>query len=411
MTILTGRNVHLALRSIKSTKTRSVLTMLGIIIGVASVITAVSLGEGVSRQIAGSLKTSTKNVLTVRPGRLVNRDASGHIVSTNYQAVLGAAALTSQDLQVVLKLPNIASTTPLSTISALAATTEGRQFDSTVIGTGPEFVQISGQKVAYGSFFNESQNSRNIAVIGKTVAEQLFQENVPIGQVLVLRGHEFIVSGVFDSFAANAYTSGGDLNQAIFIPYDTAKAISGNTANIYQILVAPKSDINADILSREITSALRAAHGGQQDFTVLTQAETLQVTSKTLDLLTSFIAGIAAISLIVGGIGIMNIMFVSVTERTREIGVRKSLGATNRQIYSQFSIEATIISVVGGFIGVLVALAANFMLRISTSLTPVATWPIIGLAVAAATIIGVIFGTAPAIKAARKDPIQSLRHE
>jgi len=411
MTILVGRNVRMALKSIKSTKLRSLLTMLGIIIGVASVITAVSLGEGVRQQITGSVKTSAKDVLTVRPGRLVNRDKSGHIVSANYQAALGTAALTNQDLQAIAKLPSVKTATPLSTISALAATREGRQFDSIIVGTGPDFASISGQKVAYGNFFDESQSDHDVAIIGKTVAEQLFQENVPIGQIAVLRGHEFIVSGVFDSFSANAYTGGGDLNTAIFIPYDAARAISGNATNIYQILVTPKDGATESLVSNDVTQALSTTHGGQQDFTVLTKAETLQLTSKTLAILTTLIAGIAAISLIVGGIGIMNIMFVSVTERTREIGVRKSIGATNRQIYSQFSIEATIISLVGGIIGVLLAMFANFCLKVFTSLTPVATWPIIGLAVATSTVIGIVFGTAPAIKAARKDPIESLRHE
>jgi ABC-type antimicrobial peptide transport system permease subunit len=406
-----SRNVRMAIQSIRSTKTRSALTMLGIIIGVASVITAVSLGEGVRQQIAGNVRTGDKNSLSIRPGKLVNRAADGKISSINYQAALGASSLTDKDLQAITKLPSVKTALPLSTISALASTKDGREFDSTIVGTGADFATISGQRISYGDFFDASQTNRDVAIVGKTVAEQLFQENVPIGQIVVLRGHDFVVSGVFDDFTANTFTNGGDLNAAIFIPYGSAKAISNNTASIYQILAQPKDGVTMAQLDQEISGALGDTHGGQHDFTVLTPSETLQLTSRTLTLATSFIAGIAAISLIVGGIGIMNIMFVSVTERTREIGIRKSLGATNRQIYSQFLIEATIVSLAGGIIGVLIALAANFCLKIFTSLMPVATLPVIGIAVLAATAVGIIFGTAPAVKAARKDPIQSLRYE
>jgi putative ABC transport system permease protein len=410
MTSLTSRNIRMALQSIKSTKLRSFLTMLGIIIGVASVITAVSLGEGIRRQVANSLKVSHENVITIRPGRLVNRDQSGQIISVNYQSALGTTTLTEQDLQALSQLPDVASVSPLSTISSLAKSREGRAYDSVVIGASPAFGELSGQKVAYGSFFSATQANRDVAVVGKRVAEELFQENVPIGQIVTLRGHDFIVSGVFDEFTANSLSNGTDLNRAIFIPHNAAKAISGNTASIYQILVGSKND-DTTKTARTISATLQEKHGGQQDFTVLTKDEMLQLAGETLTVATSFVAGIAAISLIVGGIGIMNIMFVGVTERTREIGVRKSLGATNRQIYSQFLIEATLISFVGGLIGVIVALTANFFLRISTSLTPVATLPIIGIAVVVAMTVGMVFGTAPAIKAARKDPIESLRYE
>lgn len=411
MTSMISRNVRMALQSINSTKTRSVLTMIGVIIGVASVITAVSLGEGIRQQVAGNVKTGDRDTLSIRPGKLVNRDKDGDITSINYQAALGTTTLTDQDLHALSKLPEVKEAIPLSTVSALATDYDNDQFNSIVIGTSSDFAETSGQRIAYGEFFTKEQNKKNVAVIGKTVAEQLFKENVPIGQVVILRGHEFVVTGVFDAFTANTFTNGGDLNTAVFIPYEEARAISGNGTSMYQILVRPKDDISPERLEQEVTKALAATHGGQQDFTVLTQSETLKLTSKTLTVATSFIAGIAAISLIVGGIGIMNIMFVSVTERTREIGVRKTLGATNRQIYGQFLIEATMISLVGGIVGVLLALATNFCLKVFTSLTPVATLPIIGIAVIAATAVGVVFGTAPAVKAARKDPIESLRYE
>lgn len=410
MTSLLGRNVHMAVQAIRSTKLRSFLTMLGVVIGVASVIVAVSLGEGIRQQVAGGLKISGSNVISIRPGKLVNRDNEGHILSINYQATLGSGVLTDRDLQAIRKLPGVGKISPLSTISALARTKDGHQFDSTIIGVSSDFAALSGQRISYGDFFDDKQNNQDIAIIGKRVAENLFQQNVPIGHTIVLRGHDFIVGGVFDDFSANLLTNNGDLNAAVFIPYNTAKGISGNNAAIYQIL-AEDTTHNSSNATKAINDAMLDSHGGQPDFTVLTQAETLRLTSKTLTVATSFVAGIAAISLIVGGIGIMNIMFVSVTERTREIGVRKSLGATNRQIYSQFLIEATIISLVGGIIGVLIALLSNYFLRILTSLTPVATWPIVAIAVLVATGIGMIFGTAPAIKAARKDPIQSLRHE
>lgn len=409
MTSLTGRNVRMAVQSIKSTKMRSFLTMVGIIIGVASVITAVSQGEGVRRQVAGNLTISASDVISIRPGKLVNRASNGAITSINYGAALGTNALTDQDIISLKKIPSIKTVVPLSTISAQASDRDGRTFDGTVIGTGENFLDLSGLKLAYGGFFDGSENNRNVAVIGKSVAEELFQENVPVGQSILLRNQEFMVVGVFDTLSANSFSNASDLNRAIFIPYQEAKAISGNTVSIYQILVKPVGD--GKDTNRDINEAITLNHGGQQDFTVLTQAETLQIAGRTLTSLTSFIAGIAAISLIVGGIGIMNIMFVSVTERTREIGVRKSLGATNRQIYSQFLVEATIISLVGGILGVLLALLTNFLLVVLTDLRPVATLPIIGLAVAVSMAVGMIFGTAPAVKAARKDPIQSLRYE
>ena len=264
---------------------------------------------------------------------------------------------------------------------------------------------------SWWKFFSSGDNARSVAIIGKGIAEKLYKENVPIGKTITIRDHTFIIQGVFDTYRSNVVSANANLNDAIFIPYNTAKSISDNNVHIAQILIKPANASETDMLVRDVTAALMRNHGGQDDFTALKQSELLAITGNALAIATSFVAGIAAISLLVGGIGIMNIMFVSVTERTREIGIRKSIGATNRQIYGQFLTEAVILSLLGGLLGVLLALFADYMLRITTDLRPVLTLPIMVLAVGVSVLVGIFFGTAPAIKAARKDPIQALRYE
>ena len=194
------------------------------------------------------------------------------------------------------------------------------------------------QEIKFGSFFEDGGNGRNAVVIGKRVAEELFKENVPLGKLITIRGQDFVVGGVFDEFSTNPLNAVTDLNKAIFISYPVAKTLTGNSPAIYQIMMLPAEDTSPEQLVSVTRTTLLNNHGQQEDFTVLKAAETEVVARSTVSIATAFIAGIAGISLLVGGIGIMNIMFVAVTERTREIGVRKSLGATNRQIYSQFLI-------------------------------------------------------------------------
>jgi len=410
MTSLLKNNTHMALESLTSNKLRSLLTMFGVIIGVASVIMTVSLGEGIRRQVADTNQDGNDRLITVRSGRIASHNSAGDLTNINYLATIGSNTLTEKDYEALQKLPDAKTVVPLATISGKATNYNKQDYpDAVIIASTSDLPEVIGQKVSYGSFFGES--GRNVAVIGKRVAEELFKENVPLGKLMTIRGQDFIVGGVFEEFKTNPLSAVTDLNKAIFIPFPTAKTLAGGSPSIYQFMLLPKDTVSPEALAASANTQMLLSHGGQEDFTVLKASETDMIARGTVSIATAFVTGIAAISLVVGGIGIMNIMFVNVTERTREIGVRKSLGATNRQIYSQFLIEATVMSIVGGIIGVMIALLGNIMFRIATDLQPAVTWQIIVVAVGVSAVVGIIFGTVPAVKAARKDPIESLRYE
>ena len=406
--IVTG-NYKIAMDSIRSARWRSFLTMLGIIIGVMSVVTIVSIGEGVKKQIVDQISQLGPDLITVRPGKTVTRDASGKITGINYASAFVGNAFSEADLKTVTQTKDVGSAVPFSFVTGTPAA-EGRHYDNaTIFGTSDALPAALNHKVQYGAFFSKNDINKDVAVIGKDVAEQLFQETVPIGRSMDIRGHSFVVLGVFEQFQKTSVVPGTDYNSAIFIPIDSAEKITNGQANIQQILVKPSSPQVAQSAYDNLRGSLLNAHAGQEDFTLLTQQDNLSIANDLLNLLTRLISGIAAVSLLVGGIGIMNVMLVSVTERTREIGVRKSVGASSHQILSQFVIEAAVISFVGGVIGVAGSILANLFIRIFTDLQPVITIPIMILAVGIALMVGVLFGMAPALRAARKDPIEALR--
>lgn len=412
MTFLFSNNTRMAMASIRANKMRSFLTMLGIIIGVASVIMMVSLGEGFRRQVVNTNQPGNDNLVLVRSGRIVTRDQDGKITNVNLLASFTSDTLTDKDYETLGNLPEVDKVVPLATVSGQPSNFDGHTYsDATIIASSSGLPSVLGQKIAYGNFFENEQTGRNTVVIGKRVAEQLFNENVPLGKLLRLRNQDFVVGGVFEEFQTNPLSPVTDLNKAVFISYNTARSLTSTYPSIYQLMLTPKEGVGPSQLASATRAQLLNNHGQQEDFTVLQNNEIDDVARGTVSAATSFVAAIAGISLLVGGIGIMNIMFVNVTERTREIGVRKSLGATNRQIYSQFLIEAAVISIVGGIAGILVATTGNLLLRITSDLQPAVTWEIVAIAVGASAVVGIIFGTAPAVKAARKDPIESLRYE
>jgi putative ABC transport system permease protein len=409
--MLLTRNITMALASLRSAKLRSLLTMLGIIIGVVSVVTTVSLGEGVRQEVIGQIKRFGPDLITVRPGKTVTRDASGNITNVAILPSSLPSTLTEGDLGVIKNVPNIKEVVPLSIVSGTIGY-EGRAYGSgIVVGTTPAAPNLLNQRVEFGEFFGGSDANKHVAVIGKRVAEQLFQENIPVGKSFIFRDQSYIVRGVLEEVDTTPFSLTLDFNTVIFIPYDVSKQAAGGHVQLYQIL-AREIDVKASAKTvRFMEAALKNSHAGQDDFTVLKADESLTVANRMLNLLTGLIAGIAAISLVVGGIGIMNVMLVSVIERTREVGIRKAVGASNRQILSQFLTEAMVLSIVGGIIGVISSIALNYLIRILTDFKPVITLPIMGISVGVAVGVGIIFGIAPALKAARKDPIEALRYE
>ena len=404
-------NFKLAFKTMRSSRFQSALTMFGIIVGIVSVITTISLGEGIKRQILGEINTVGSDLITVRPGNVVERDKNGVIVKVNpeYAYGFGSGSLSEQDTAVINGVKGIKESTPLRLLNS-SVKTENREYkEGFVLGTNPSLPSLLQQEIEYGIYFSKGEETRQVAVIGKRVAEQLFQENVPVGQSLTIRGQDFIVRGVFDEFNPVTLGQGIDLNKAIFVTDVSLKTVAGEAAPVVRVLARPDKPENTKELASNISKAINESNGGQSDVTVLRQDENLVISSSVLDLLTVFIAAIAAVSLLVGGIGIMNIMLVSVSERTREIGIRKAVGATNKQIRKQFMAEAITVSFIGGLFGIFFAYVTNFILRVTTNLQPVITWPVVLISVGVAISVGVIFGTIPAIKAARKDPIESLR--
>jgi putative ABC transport system permease protein len=395
--------LHLAMQSIKVSRVRSFMTMLGIVISVMSVILVVAIGEGVKQQIGNQSARYGQDVLLVHPSQSGN-ELTGSGLPGGTSTLLNAS-----DLDAVRRTPGVSVAVPLSSMSGQV------QGDRTinnplVIASTPQLDTILNQKIDYGGFFTSNDSDRT-AVLGADIARKLFSDNAPLGQRFTFRGQSFIVAGVFKEFTAAPFSLEANYNQAVFIPYAAAQSLLGYAPQINQMFVKVKAGVDPTEVTHSVQAAITEAHGGTNDVVVLPPGAKGSGSNETLNLLTRMTVGVALIALLLGGVGIMNMMLVSVTERIHEIGIRKAIGATDQQIMRQFMTEAFALSFLGSLIGLLGAFATVGLLRLYTSLQPVIIWQVAVLAPLIAIAAGVFFGAIPAIKAASMDPIEALRHE
>lgn len=394
-----------ALNAIWSNKVRSSLTLLGVVIGVSSVTILVSLGQGLKNDVAGLIRGFGTNVVIIVPGQV---DPESGPAAQNPFNLINFEVLTTKDANTIADMPAIASSSPMSPVSGTVAYGK-RQATPAILGGNSQIATaFEILKIDEGRMFRNDEGK--VAVMGTVPRDALFGKKSSVGRKIMIAGEEFTVVGQFGK-SKSAGVIGSELDSLALIPFKTATVMNKDTVKIIRIVAKVRTGENVDRAKEKIKAVLLANHKGQRDFTVLTQDQILGLFDRFLTLATSMVSAIAAISLIVGGIGIMNIMFVSVTERTREIGIRKAVGATKGAILVQFLIEAVIVTLVGGVIGLAVAFGVGFAVAANTDLTPAISLDIIVLAVGISSAVGLVFGIWPALNAARKDPIDALRYE
>ena len=398
---------RIALRALARNKLRSFLTMLGIIIGVGAVIAMVAIGEGAKKRVQEQIASLGTNLLVILPGTVTlggARTGSG-----------GRQTLVASDARAIMReIPVVSGASPV--VRQVQQVIAGDQNWSTPVqGVAPEFQQIREWQVQEGRFISQAdvENTAKVALIGQTVAYNLFGDNDPIGAVIRIKKIPFHVIGILGAKGQSG--NGTDQDDVVMVPYTTMMKLVMGVTYIQQIIVAAVSSDTTQEANNQIASLLRQRHklraGADDDFMIRNLSDIAEAASNSATVMAMLLGSIASVSLLVGGIGIMNIMLVSVTERTREIGIRMAVGARSRDIMLQFIVEAVVMAASGGVIGILLGVGSSNLIKYLAELPTLIRPEIIAVSFLVAGAVGVFFGFYPAKKAANLDPIEALRYE
>lgn len=405
MRLLFIEHIQTAIHSLRSTRLRTLLTITGVAIGVASITTILSLSDGMIGVIAKQIDTLGGTIAVVRPG--VSTPANNLTAPGSEQSYI-ASTITEQDLISIDKLDSVSKVAPIMIVNGSLKAKDATASESPIVATTPALADIARLPIRDGQFI-DSVTNRDTAVIGSQLSVDLFGTDQPIGKTFSIRGQRFTVIGVLKHMNNPVNFNNVDFDHAAIMSLESGKSFNQGISQIQQLDVQVKRAGDLPRAIDDINRVLVKNHLGERDFTVVSGKEIAQPTSQFFSAATGVMTTIAAISLVVGGIGIMNIMLVGVAERTREIGLRKSVGASNGNIASQFLVEALIMSLIGGVLGYVGGYVVAFIIGSFLPFDPAITWQIAGYALGTSLVVGAIFGLYPAVRAARKDPIESLR--
>ncbi|RWZ78406.1 MAG: FtsX-like permease family protein [Candidatus Microsaccharimonas sossegonensis] len=407
MRFLFINHIQNARQSLRSNRMRSNLTMLGVMIGVASITTILSLSGGASKIVSNQVDALGGNIAVVRPGS-ASDTAFQNLAQLPTPQLFAASTLTIKDVNAIKKVNYVSGVAPMMILSGAVKAETSTSVNTSIIATTPTLADVSGLKIQNGQFLDPDL-SPYIAVIGPQLSVNVFGTEESIGKTLTIKGQAFTVIGVLKRQNTPINYNGVDFDESIIINQDAGQALNQGSLQIQQINVKTDSVNNLAGAIVDINKAILKNHLGEADFTILSGEQIAQPTNRLFAAIAGTTTAVAAISLLVGGIGIMNIMLVSVAERTREIGIRKALGASNRDIVAQFLIESVALSIGGGVGGYIIGYLIAFAISSFLPFFPIFTWEIGGIAIGVSLVIGTLFGLYPAIRAARKDPIDALR--